>query len=472
MNKPDKIHRTRSNVEELVELARQTQQDYERYDQETVDEVVTAIAWAVIKPEHNQLLSEMAVKDTGLGRIEDKIDKNYRKTMGLLRDLRTASSVGVIREYPDKGIVEIARPVGVVGAITPSTNPVATPTNIVMNALKGRNAVVLSPSPKGYGTAAKLVEFFRKALRRVKASPDLIQLLREPINKEVTRELMQCVDLVVATGSESNVRAAYKSGTPAIGASKGNAPVIVDTSADLPDAASKIARSKTFDHATSCSSENSLILLRDIYKEMICELEKEGGVLLTQEEKKQLECSLWSRGQLNREIVARSVAQICKMAQLKREEVVNASFLMVEEQGVGKNYPFSGEKLSPVLTLCRASTFDDAVRLVEKTLSYQGLGHSCGIHTRDDQQILRLGLEVSVCRIIVNQSHCFANGGNFDNGLPFSLSMGCGTWGRDSTHDNLNYRHYLNITKISRVIPRVEPSEVELFGAFHEKHGR
>lgn len=472
MNEPDNIHSTSSNVEQLVALARQAQQDYEGYDQETVDEVVTAIAWAVIKPEHNQLLSEMAVKDTGLGRIEDKIVKNYRKTMGLLRDLRAASSVGVIAQYLDKGIVEIARPVGVVGAITPSTNPVATPTNIVMNALKGRNAVVLSPSPKGYGTAAKLVEFYRKALRQVKAPPDLVQLLREPINKEVTNELMLCVDLVVATGSESNVRAAYRSGTPAIGAGKGNVPVIVDSSADLPDAASKITRSKTFDHATSCSSENSLILLRDIYKGMVCELEKEGGVLLTQEEKQQLEYYLWSRGQLNRDMVARPVAQICKIARLKRKEVVNASFLMVEEEGVGKNYPFSGEKLSPILTLYRASTFDAAAKLVAKILSYQGLGHSCGIHTRDEQQVLRLGLEISACRIIVNQSHCFANGGNFDNGLPFSLSMACGTWGRDSTHDNLDYRHYLNITRISSVIPRVEPSEVELLGAFHQKYGR
>ena len=433
---------------------------------------VTAIAWAVIKPEHNHLLSEMAVKDTGLGRLEDKVVKNHRKTMGLLRDLRGASSVGVIAEHPDKGIVEIARPVGVVGAITPSTNPVATPTNIVMNALKGRNAVVLSPSPKGYGTAAKLVELLRNALRRVKASPDLIQILPEPIDKEVTHELMSCVDLVVASGSESNVRAAYGSGTPAIGAGKGNAPVIVDTSADLPDAASKIARSKTFDHATSCSSENSLILMRDIYKEMVCELEKEGGVLLTREEKEQLERSLWSKGQLNREMVAKPVAQICNVAQLKREEALSADFLMVEEEDVGKDYPFSGEKLSPVLTLYRASTFDAAVKLVSKILSYQGLGHSCGIHTRDDQQALRLGLEVPVCRIIVNQAHCFANGGNFDNGLPFSLSMACGTWGGDSTHDNLHYRHYLNITRVSSVIPRVEPSEDELLGAFHEKYGR
>ena len=472
MNERDEGQRTSSSIEELVGLARQAQREYERFDQKAVDEVVSAIAWVVIKPERNRLLSEMAVKDTGLGRVEDKIAKNRRKTLGLLCDLRAAKSVGVMAEHPDKGIVEIARPVGVVGAITPSTNPVATPTNIVMNALKGRNAVVLSPSPKGYRTAVKLAGLFREALRRVKAPPDLIQLLREPINKEVTRELMLRVDLVAATGSESNVRAAYRSGTPAVGVGKGNAPVIVDSSADLPDAASKIASSKTFDHATSCSSENSVILLEGIYEEMVRELEKEGGLLLTQEEKAQLESALWSKGQLNRGMVARPVAEICKTAQLKRKEVVTAGFLMVEEAGVGKSYPFSGEKLSPVLALYGVSDFDAAVELVEKILAYQGLGHSCGIHTRDDQHILRLGLEVPVCRVIVNQAHCFANGGNFDNGLPFSLSMGCGTWGGDSTHENLNYRHYLNVTRIARVIPRIEPSEEELLGAYHAKYGR
>ena len=472
MNQSDESQSVRSNIKGLIRLARHAQQEYQRFSQERVDEVVTAIAWTVIQPEHNQMLSQMAVQDTGLGRLEDKIVKNRRKTMGLLRDLAAAKSVGVIAEYSDTGIIEIARPVGVVGALTPSTNPVATPTNMVMNALKGGNAIVLSPSPKGHRTAAQLVMLFREALSQVKAPTDLIQLLPEPISKETTHELMLQVDLVAATGSESNVRAAYRSGTPAIGVGKGNVPVIVDTSADLPDAASKIARSKTFDHATSCSSENSLILIGDTYDEMIRELEKKGGVLLTEIEKTQLQGSLWDDGQLNRELVARPVAEVCKAAQLEREEVKTAGFLLVEETGVGKEYPFSGEKLSPVLTLYRVSDFDAAVKLVQKILSYQGMGHSCGVHTQDDQQVLRLGLEVQVCRIIVNQAHCFANGGNFDNGLPFTLSMGCGTWGGDSTHENVNYRHYLNVTRISRVIPPSEPSEEELFGAYHTKYGK
>ena len=472
MNQSDKNQATRKNIKDLIQTARRAQQEYRCFSQEHVDEVVTAIAWTVIQPEHNQLLSQMAIQDTGLGCLEDKITKNRRKTIGLLRDLTMAKSVGVIAECSDTGIIEIARPVGVVGALTPSTNPVATPTNMVMNCLKCCNAIVLSPSPKGHRTATKLVELFRKALQQVQAPINLIQILPEPISKEATHELMLHVDLVVATGSESNVRAAYRSGTPAIGVGKGNVPVIVDTSADLSDVASKIALSKTFDHATSCSAENSIVLIGDTYGTLISKLEEEGGVLLTPKEKGQLQNCLWNDGQLNRQIVARPVKKICEAAQLEREEIQVARFLLTEETGVGAQYPFSGEKLSPVLALYHVPDFDTAVKLVQRILAYQGMGHSCGIHTKNDQQVLRLGLEIPVCRVIVNQAHCLANGGNFDNGLPFTLSMGCGTWGGDSIHENLHYKHYMNVTKIVHTIPTNEPSEEELFGAYHTKYGK
>ena len=208
----------------------------------------------------------------GLGNAQDKFDKNYRKTLGLLRDLQGAKSVGVIAEYPQLGLVEIARPVGVVAAITPSTNPGATPANKIINALKGRNAVIIAPSPKGFSTCARLLEFVHAEFRKIGAPPDLVQHLPSPVTKDLTQELMRQSDLVAATGSQANIRAAYASGTPAVGVGAGNVVVIVDSSADLADAAAKIAHSKTFDHATSCSSENNAVILAAVYDATLAEL--------------------------------------------------------------------------------------------------------------------------------------------------------------------------------------------------------
>ncbi len=457
-------------VAALVDRARQAQRSYEESTQEQVDEVVTSVAWALVEPARNRELSEMAVATTGLGNVADKEIKNRRKTMGLLRDLRQARTVGVIAEYPELGLVEIARPVGVVGAVVPSTNPVATPTNKILNALKGRNAVILAPSPKGQEVCTRLLEYIHIELDRVGAPRDLVQQLPVPVSKATTHELMRQVDLIVATGSQNNVRAAYSSGTPAIGVGAGNVPAIVDESADLADAASKIAASKTFDNATSCSSENSLIVLDSVYDATIEALTAEGGVLLDADEKRRLQATMWPNGKLGRDIIARGAAEIARAAGLDRPEFASARFLMVEEEGIGPDYPFSDEKLSPVLAVYLAADFDAAFDTTCRLLEHKGKGHSVSIHTRNDDHIQRLGLEMPVCRVIVNQAHGYATGGSFDNGLPFSLSMGCGTWGGNSISENLDYRHYLNITRISRTMPPNEPSEEELFGAYRAKH--
>ncbi len=455
-------------VSNLVQRARAAQRHYAGYTQEQVDEVVTAVGWAIVNPEHNRVLAEMAVTTTGLGNVADKIIKNRRKTMGLLRDLKGARSVGVIADDPARGLVEIARPVGIVGAVVPSTNPAATPANKIINALKGRNAVILSPSPKGLATSAKLLEYVHAELDRVHAPRDLVQQLTSPVTKEMTAELMRQVDLVVVTGSQNNVRSAYSSGTPAIGVGAGNVVVIVDETANLADAAEKIRQSKTFDNATSCSSENSLVILDAVYNTMVAELEKQGGNMLDAAEKQRLQTTMWPQGKLSPAVTAQSAGNIARLAGLDRG--LNAAFLMVEETGTGEKYPFSGEKLSPVLAVYRARNFEHAVDIANAIYAYEGAGHSIGIHTQDDTQVMYLGLELPVCRVIVNQAHCFANGGNFDNGLPFSLSMGCGTWGRNSISDNLNYKHFLNITRIARIIPKNEPSEEDLFGSYRAKH--
>jgi sulfoacetaldehyde dehydrogenase len=457
----------------LVLRARVAQRAIDNWTQEQVDEVVTAAGWAIIHPEHNRMLAEVAVRDTGLGNVADKIAKNRRKTIGLLDDLRGAKSVGVIAELPELGLTEIARPVGVVAAVTPSTNPGATPANTIINALKGRNAIVLAPSPKGHSTARLLLEYMHAELDRIGAPRDLIQQLPAPVTREATIELMRQADLVVATGSQTNVRAAYSSGTPAIGVGAGNVVVIVDETADVGDAAKKIAASKTFDHATSCSSENSVVVIEDVYAPTIAALVAEGGVILDAAESRQLSAAMFEQGRLSHRFTAQSAAVIAERAGLARAALGSAAFLMVEETGVGAAHPFSGEKLSPVLTVYRAPDFAHAKALAASILRYQGAGHSVGLHSKNDARALVLGLELPVCRVIVNQAHCFATGGSFDNGLPFSLSMGCGSWGGNSIADNLNYRHFLNITRVVRPlgIPRQEPTEAELFGAYRRKFG-
>jgi sulfoacetaldehyde dehydrogenase len=456
----------------IVARAREAQRAVDGWSQTEVDAMVTATGWAIVEPSRNRALAELAVQDTGLGNVADKIAKNRRKTMGLLRDLAGARSVGVIAEAPDNGMIEIARPVGVVAAITPSTNPGATPANNIINALKGRNAIVVAPSPKGASTLALLLTFMHAELDRVGAPRDLVQALPTPVSREHTFELMRQADLVVATGSQTNVRAAYSSGTPAIGVGAGNVAVIVDETADLADAANKIARSKTFDNATSCSSENSVIAIEPVADALLAALAREGGVLLDGEETRRLQDEMFPEGKLAAPVIAQDAQAIAALAGLVRPELDRARFLIVGETGVGDAHPFSGEKLSPVLAFYRVPDFAVAKALAERILRHQGAGHSIGLHTNVLTRT-RLGLRFP-CRVIVNQAHCFATGGSFDNALPFSLSMGCGTWGGNSISDNLGYRHFLNITRVVHPLApsRVrEPTEDELFGDYRRRYG-
>ena len=460
-----------SPVTELVARARAAQRVFETWSQEQVDMAVVAAGWAVMEPARNRELAERAVADTGIGNVEDKVRKNHRKTLGLLRDLQGARSVGVIAEDRARGLIEIARPVGVVCAITPSTNPGATPANKIINALKGRNAVIVAPSPKGWGTCARLIEFIHAQLARVGAPPDLVQLLPAPISKQSTAELMALCDLVVATGSQANVRAAYASGTPAFGVGAGNVAGIVDETADVALAAERIVKSKTFDNATSCSSENSLVIVDAVRAPLLAALQARGAVLLGGAQKATLQALMWPGGKLSPAVIGQSATVIAQKAGWPDIARQNPRILMVEEDGIGHAHPFSGEKLSPVLALYRAADFDDASTIIERLYAFEGAGHSVGLHSALPERALQLGLTLPVARVIVDQAHCIATGGSFDNGLPFSLSMGCGTWGRNNFSDNMNYRHYLNITRVSKPIPELVPTEREIFGSFFDRFG-
>ncbi len=475
-----------ANIAALVARARAAQAIADAYDQVRTDEMVVAAGWAIIEPGRNRELAELAVTDTGVGNVEDKVRKNHRKTFGLLRDLKGAKSVGIIGEDPAKGIVEIARPVGVVCAVTPSTNPAATPANKIINALKGRNAVIVAPSPKGWSTCARLIAFIHAQLDRIGAPRDLVQVLPAPVTKQATAELMRQCDLVVATGSQANVRAAYASGTPAFGVGAGNVAGIVDETADIDRAVERILRSKTFDNATSCSSENSLVVVDAVRPALLAAMQACQAVLLDKQQKATLQKLMWPDGKLSAAVIGQSARTIAERAAAIGDGVGSSAdararwmqiakldpcILMVDEDGIGPNHPFSGEKLCPVLTLYHAADFMAAAATVERIYAYQGAGHSVGLHSAKPERALHLGLTLPVARVIVDQAHSIATGGSFDNGLPFSLSMGCGTWGKNNFTENLNYRHYLNITRISRPIAESAPAESDIFGEFFKKYG-
>lgn len=460
------------SITALVARARAAQRTADGYDQARVDDLVAAAGWAILEPGRNRELAELAVADSGIGNVEDKIRKNHRKTLGLLRDLQGAKSVGVIAEFPEQGLVEIARPVGVVCAVTPSTNPGATPANKIINALKGRNAVIIAPSPKGWTTAARLIDFIHAQFDRIGAPRDLVQLLPHPVSKASTAELMRQCDLVVATGSQANVRAAYTCGTPAFGVGAGNVAGIVDDSADFEAAAERVMRSKTFDNATSCSSENSLVLVGAARAPMLAALKARGAVMLNADQKATLQRLMWPDGHLSAAATGQSATTVAQRAGLADVAAGNPRLLMVDEDGFGPEHPYSGEKLSPVLAIYQAKDFIHAQEIVRCIYAWQGAGHSVGLHTKRPDQAMQLALSLPVSRVIVEQAHAIATGGSFDNGLPFSLSMGCGTWGGNNFSDNMNYRHYLNTTRISRPIPERVPTEAQIFGDFFGRFGR
>ncbi|WP_156034205.1 aldehyde dehydrogenase family protein [Bosea sp. 117] len=458
-------------VERTIRAARRAQESFANVSQERADEAVRALAWAIYEPGRARELAELAVADTGLGNVPDKVVKNQRKTFGTLRDLMRGRSVGVIEEDHARGIFKYAKPMGVIGAVTPSTNPAATPANKAMMAIKGRNAIVIAPSPLGYRTTARVVEMMRAELARIGLPEDLVQIVPEPVTKEATTALMRMADLVVVTGSQDNVRRAYSSGTPAIGVGAGNVPVIIDASADLDDAARKICASKIFDNSTSCSSENAVVILDEVYDAAIAALKAAGGYMCTPEEKERVRGGLWVGGKLNRNLIARDAATLAAAFGLP-DAAKGAKFFMVEETGIGREHPFSGEKLSLVLTVYRARDFAEAKTLVRSILDHQGRGHSLGIHTKNLDHGRELAADLPVVRVLVNFAHTFGNGGGFDSGLGFTLSMGCGSWQKNSISENLSYRHFLNITHLVTVIPEDKPSEEELFGPLWAKYGK
>lgn len=474
MTKPPADSPTQSevaaDVAEIVASARRAQEAITDWDQQRIDELVTAVGWSIVRKDHAETLAQLAVDEGGFGTYADKLTKIQRRVNGLLADMHGMQTVGVIEEDPARGLVKIAKPVGVVAALIPTTGPDATPPMKALMALKGRNAIVVAPHPRTCKTSELAVEYMREACAQVGAPQDLIISLTSP-SIDKTRELMRQADVVVATGGAAMVRAAYSSGTPAYGVGVGNAVHVVDETADLEDAAAMIAAAKTFDLATSCLADNSVIIADAIYADLMERLATAGGYLCNEEEKARLQTAMWpDGGEIPAlDVIAKSAAHIAALAGIQISP--GTTFLMVREDGTGPEHPFSGEKLSVVLAVYRyGGDIADAVKTINDITAYQGLGHTCGIHTSLNEHVDALAFGTRTARVMVNQS-LNEGAGSARNGLPFTLSLSCGTWGGNITTENVNARHFINVTWVSRPIAPRPVSEEDLFSGHWAKYG-
>lgn len=465
---------TQNVIEGLVNRARTAQEMVVGYTQQQLDDICLAIAWEVYNDKNIKILAEMAVEETGMGNVADKIKKHKGKVLGVIADVKGVKSTGLIEENTKTKIKKYAKPVGVVGALTPVTNPTATPASNAVSILKGGNAVIFAPHPKSKGCSKKAIDFMRQGLKKIGAPEDLVQIIEEP-SIEATGELMKQVDLVLATGGGAMVKAAYSSGTPAYGVGPGNSVQIIAEDADVKDAVAKVVLSKCFDNATSCSSENSIIVADSVYDSVVDELKAGGSYLCSPVERETLGRWMWIENKkgyrsINPAIVAKSAKVIASDAGLKVPE--KTSILLVEGIMPLEDDFFSQEKLSPVLTIWKYSGFDQAMEILTRLTDNCGTGHSCGIHTYTDSYVDRMSVEMRTSRIMVNQPQAPANGGNFFNGMASTVTLGCGTWGGNITTENINYKHFLNVTYVSQWFPPVKPEDDEIWGDFFKKYDK
>jgi sulfoacetaldehyde dehydrogenase len=447
----------------LLARARAAMQAVETYDQAAVDRLCRAVAWAGGNEATAATLARMSVDESGMGSPEPK---RRAKVLGILRDALRQKSMGIIEEIPDKGIVKYAKPAGVIVSLIPVTSPYVTPIGVAIYAIKCKDAVIFSPHPGSRKTTNETVRVMRAALRKLGAPEDLLLCVERP-SIPLAAELMSLCDLTIATGGPAMVKAAYSSGKPAYGVGAGNATMVIDDTADIVEAARNTRISKTNDHGSGCSADGNLLVDATIYDAFLKQLQVEGGYLVSAAEKALLEKAYWdAEGHRTPDTIARAASVVARRAGFTIPE--DKTFLLVEEQHIGKQHRFSTEKLGTVLTVFKYDGFDQALDKVRQIFETGGKGHSCGIYSHDDDHIHRLALVAPVSRIMVRQVQSASNAGTFTNGMPMTSSMGCGVWGGNITNENISLKHYMNVTWVSRPIAEDRPSEQELFGEFYD----
>lgn len=451
---------TNEYIASLVERAKRAMAKIADLGQEDVRCISKAIGWLAINKAEEW--AAINFNETKMGRLESKVQRTKARARGITRDHNLAKTVGIVDVDEEKQLVKIAKPVGVVASLVPVTVPMGVVFIGAMNAIMGRNATIFSPHPRAKHCTWQCVEDIRRLLKNMGYPEDLVICIEEP-SLEKTTALMRQADLIVATGGAPMVKAAYSSGTPAFGVGAGNVVVVVDESADLKDAAEKIMVAQLNDYAIGCSTENAMVIQDSVYDAMLKACVETGAYICNQEEKELLEKFLWTGPKkLNPNAICLPAPEMARRSGFVIPE--DSKWLIVEETGYGPEYPFSGEKLSVVVTAYRYNSFDDAISLVNGIQDYSGAGHSCGIHSKNDNHILKYALNTHTSRVAVNMTVGLSNAGNWNNGMPFTINLGCGTWGGNITSENITWKNYINTTWVAREIKNFKvPTDEELF---------
>ncbi len=448
-------------VKDMISRARKAQIEYqERFNQDAVDEVVKAAAKIVY--DNAEMLAREAVDETGMGVYEHKVAKNRNKSKGVWLNLQGRKSMGVLEIEEGTGLIKIAKPVGVVASITPSTNPIVTPMANIVFALKTKNAMIVAPHPGAKKCSVHTVKMIKEAISKYGVPEDLVQIIEEP-SIQKTQELMSLVDVVVATGGMQMVYSAYSSGKPSFGVGAGNVQVILDRFIDYHEAADKVITGRAFDNGIICSGEQCFIYYHEDKQEVFDAFRKNGAYIAKKEEHDKIVTAVFSKeGTLNRDIVGQSVDYIAQKAGISIPE--GTRIIIVEAEGVGKNDTICKEKMCPVMTCLPYTNFDEAISIARTNLSVEGRGHTAAIHSNNQANIIKAGSEISVSRLIVNAPSSITAGGSIQNGLSVTTTLGCGTWGNNSISENFTYKHLLNITRIAQISPHIEmPTDEEIW---------
>lgn len=448
-------------VTQIIERARKAQKEFETYSQEQVDQVVRAAGKAVY--DHGEELAVMAVEETKMGNVVDKTMKNKGKAMAVWNHLKGKKSVGVIAYLEEEGIVEVGKPIGIVGAVTPVTNPVMTPMHNAMIALKGRNAIVICPHPSGRKCGTRTVEYINQYLKELNAPEHLVQVVEEP-TMELSNLVMKMTDVCISTGGPAMVKVAYSSGKPAFGVGAGNNQCLVDADVDIKDIVPKIVRGRVYDNGVLCTCEQSIVCPDSIYDEIIEEFLTKGAFYVSEPEQVvALRNTAFPEGMLNKACVGLSAIEIAKAAGIEVPE--DTKLLIVKTDGPGREDPFAKEKLFPILAAYRYKTWEEGVSIVNANLDYEGKGHSIVIHSFTKNNIEFAAENIPVSRFLVNGIGSSGLGGAYSNGLAPTGTLGCGSWGNNSISENLSYRHLINISRIAYTNPDAHvPTPEEVWG--------
>lgn len=448
-------------LQDLVAKSRKAQQVFETYDQATVDKAVKAIGKAIY--DNAEELANMAVTETRMGRVDSKIAKCKNKMKSTWWRMRDKKSRGVIEVDKEMGIVKLAKPIGVVGAITPTTNPVINLCHNSMCALKCGNSIIICPHPRAKKTGVRVVELMSEALAKLGMPDNLIQIIPEP-TMPLSAGLMSAVDLCLCTGGPGLVKAAYSSGKPAIGVGQGNVQVLVDRDVDLKEVAKMVITGRTFDNGVLCTCEQNIICPQEKRAEMIEALKAEKAYVIDDPVVAQrLRDSAFPNGKLNKEWPGAGIKKMAELAQLP-DVPDDTRVIVCRTEGFGRDEVLAKEKLFPVLALFTYDKWEDAINIAKTNLEMEGLGHSVIIHSNTESHIMEAADTIKVSRYGVNQVGGTALGGAMDNGLNPTTTLGCGTWGNNSISENLTYYHLMNVVRISYKVPSMYiPTDEEIW---------